>query len=163
MRKKKTQVDWWPHEISTLRRLWNKSPLSEVHEKIPRHTLLGIKKRADSMRLKRTRNHRPKCSDPILIKLFEIIEKRNFTPNEVGEDVQLGGRTLRRWKVSEHGPTLKSLRNVLDYLELDLLLIESAPSGGHREIDIGRSAERPLVKEHCDVGLDWRAAISSNG
>jgi len=90
----------------------------------------GIEAKAHRMGYKKGRfeyRMKPQCSDPILLELFAFMRKNNLTADDVGQESGLGGgATVRYWAKGQHSPKLKHLRIALDYLGLDLKLVEKS-------------------------------------
>lgn len=69
------------------------------------------------------RARRPSPQDPILDQLFNIAKDRNLSLNDLGEDAGLGGSVVHAWGSGRYSPKLRSLRKVLDALDLDIVLV----------------------------------------
>ncbi len=126
-RKGASQVEWYTSELKILRERYSNSTRTEIVRLIPRHTLKGINAKAFRMGYKKGRFEYvkvPKCTDPLLLKIFDFMREHNLTADDVGKEAGLGGgSTIRYWAKGTHSPKLKHLRKLLSYLDLDLKLV----------------------------------------
>ena len=64
----------------------------------------------------------PTTGDPIVRKLFEIINERQLDMKDVGKTIGFWPYTLTRWKHGETNPSMLDVQNLAQYLGYEIIL-----------------------------------------